>query len=79
MLQVILLDLQMNNAQKLTKGEEVLAVYPDTTSFYMATVTQVSVCVVCLLEICVCVTWNHVEGAEEDCRGDWAASASAVS
>lgn len=38
--QVILLDLQMNNSQKLTKGEEVLAVYPDTTSFYAATVTQ---------------------------------------
>jgi hypothetical protein len=39
--QVILLDLQMNNSQKLAKGEEVLAVYPDTTSFYAATVTQV--------------------------------------
>ena len=25
---------------RLTKGEEVLAVYPDTTSFYTATVTQ---------------------------------------
>lgn len=36
-----MLDLQMNNAQKLSKGEEVLAVYPDTTSFYSATVTQV--------------------------------------
>jgi hypothetical protein len=37
---VIMLDLA-ESSQKLSKGEEVLAVYPDTTSFYPAIVTQV--------------------------------------
>ena len=36
---VVLLDLQYSTV-KLGKGEEVLAVYPDTTSFYPATVAQ---------------------------------------
>jgi len=36
---VILLDL-LTSVTKLSKGEEVLAVYPDTTSFYPAVVTQ---------------------------------------
>ena len=38
---VILLDL-LTSVTKLSKGEEVLAVYPDTTSFYPAVVAQAS-------------------------------------
>ena len=41
-IQVIRLDLQ-DTFKKFTKGEEVLAVYPDTTAFYHATVAQVGV------------------------------------
>jgi hypothetical protein len=38
--QVLILDLP-ENTKKLSKGETVYAVYPDTTAFYMATVSQV--------------------------------------
>lgn len=37
--QVLVLDMP-DNSRKLCKGEEVVAVYPDTTSFYPATVSQ---------------------------------------
>ena len=38
---VILLDLDYNpTARRLAKGEDVVAVYPDTTSFYPATIVQ---------------------------------------
>lgn len=37
--QVLILDLP-ENTRKLSKGETVYAVYPDTTAFYMATVSQ---------------------------------------
>jgi hypothetical protein len=39
--QVILLDLP-ESSKKLSKGDSVYAVYPDTTAFYLATVSQVS-------------------------------------
>lgn len=39
-LQVIVLDLPSNSQQRLTKGELVFALYPDTTSFYHAEVSQ---------------------------------------
>lgn len=39
--QVCVLDLA-DNHRRLCKGEEILAVYPDTTSFYPAIVTQAS-------------------------------------
>jgi hypothetical protein len=39
--QVILLDPHDGPFKKLSKGEEVFAVYPDTTAFYHATVIQV--------------------------------------
>ena len=38
--QVILLDLP-ESSKKLSKGDSVYAVYPDTTAFYLATVSQV--------------------------------------
>ena len=38
--QVIILDLP-ESSKKLSKGESVLAVYPDTTAFYQAIVSQV--------------------------------------
>ena len=38
--QVLILDLP-ENSKKLSKGESVYAVYPDTTAFYPATVSQV--------------------------------------
>lgn len=39
--QVILLDLP-ESSKKLSKGDSIYAVYPDTTAFYLATVSQVS-------------------------------------
>lgn len=38
--QVVALDLANETMRKLQKGEEVLAVYPDTSTFYPATVVQ---------------------------------------
>jgi hypothetical protein len=39
--QVILLDPPDGPFKKLSKGEEIFAVYPDTTAFYHASVVQV--------------------------------------
>lgn len=38
--QVLVLPHELHELKKLSRGDEVLAVYPDTTSFYPATVVQ---------------------------------------
>lgn len=44
--QVILLDLP-ESSKKLSKGDSVYAIYPDTTAFYLATVSQVISVILC--------------------------------
>ena len=51
--QVLRMD-QQDTSKKFSKGEEVLAVYPDTTAFYQATIVQVRPCDP-LLRVRVCV------------------------